>query len=497
MIYICKETESQAIWHSMIQRMNTKMNTNMKTDINFLLKMKKTLLLILLSACVALHANGQETGLMADGTTWNLYHNDHSEYMFIDGDTVVGGKACKVLRYHYKKDITSKGVTIIFACLYQEGKRILLYDSQNDGFYLYYDFGANVGDTIRWGREPCDTLVVTAVDTLCLRERKLRRVTFLNITKEYVHYPQVKHDGYVGRWIEGIGGEKGFHSFPYESYLPFTRLLDFRVGEDVTCDSRLFSEEAERYNLRMLSFNPVWSYPILSGKDTSSSLSETVTRKEVKVMIAGGYLPHVLLNVRTVTGNDMEGTDHELALYEKGGRVYIAEDYFDRYLNDIHPEISSPYKTREGRVAFYHILLYDFTLGVGDRYPCTGEVYVRETGTLTTRDGISRRTLLLSNGLVIVEGIGCINSPLGLFAYQNTEEGQAIDAKGTLASFGYVNKDGGIDSVYENGDMVLDNIKPHHQEDILPEAILDLQGRRLQGTPQKGIYIRNGRKYVR
>ncbi len=29
MIYICKETESQAIWHSMIQRMNTKMNTNM------------------------------------------------------------------------------------------------------------------------------------------------------------------------------------------------------------------------------------------------------------------------------------------------------------------------------------------------------------------------------------------------------------------------------------------------------------------------------------
>lgn len=35
MIYICKETESQAIWHSMIQRMNTKMNTNMKTDINF------------------------------------------------------------------------------------------------------------------------------------------------------------------------------------------------------------------------------------------------------------------------------------------------------------------------------------------------------------------------------------------------------------------------------------------------------------------------------
>ena len=462
-----------------------------------ILKMKRTLLLILLSASVALHANCQEMNFLADGSTWNLYHNDYSGYMFIDGDTVVGGKACKVLRYHYKTNKTSNGVTTSFACLYQEGKRILLYDSQNDGFYLYYDFGANVGDTIRWGREPCDTLVVTAVDTLCLRERKLRRVTFLNIPQEYVHYPQVQHDGYVGQWIEGIGGEKGFYSFPYESYLPFTRLLDFREGEDVICDSRLFSEEAERYNLRMLSFSPMWSYPILSSKESSSPLSETITRKEVKVMIAGGYLPHVLLNIKTVTGNNMEGSNHELALYEKGGRVYIAEDYFDRYLNDIHPEISSPYKTREGRVAYYHLLLYDFTLGVGDRYPCKGEVYVKDTGTLTTRDGISRKTLLLTNGLVIVEGIGCINSPLGLFAYQNTEEGQALDTKGTLASFGYVNKEGGIDSVYENGDMVLDNILPHPKGDILTKAIHDLQGRRLNGIPQKGVYIQNGRKMVK
>ena len=354
-----------------------------------------------------------------------------------------------------------------------------------------------MGDTIRWGSDPCDTLVVTAVDSVCLREKKLRRVTFLNITKEYVHYPQVKHDGYVGQWIEGIGGERGFQSFPYESNVPVQRLLDFREGEDVICDSRLFSEEAERYNLRMLSFSPVWSYTILNDKDTSSPLSQTITRKEVKVMIVGGYLPHVLLNVWTVTGNDMEGSDHELALYEKGGRVFLSEYHYDNYMHDIHPKISSPYKTREGRIVHYHILLYDFTLGVGDRYPCKGEVYVKETGALTTRDGISRKTLLLTNGLVIVEGIGCINSPLGLFAYQNTEEGQALDAKGTLASFGYVNKHGGIDSVYENGDMVLDKILPHPKRDILTKAIHDLQGRRLNGMPQKGFYIQNGRKMVK
>ncbi len=28
-------------------------------------------------------------------------------------------------------------------------------------------------------------------------------------------------------------------------------------------------------------------------------------------------------------------------------------------------------------------------------------------------------------------------------------------------------------------------------------SIHDLQGRRLKGTPQKGVYIQNGRKYVK
>ncbi len=31
MMYICKDGGCQAIWHSMIQRKNTKMNTTMKT----------------------------------------------------------------------------------------------------------------------------------------------------------------------------------------------------------------------------------------------------------------------------------------------------------------------------------------------------------------------------------------------------------------------------------------------------------------------------------
>lgn len=467
--------------------------------------MTKAYYLIFMLSCFSLHVKSQATDLLANGRIWNLYNvgkADYYGYMCIDGDTVVGGKPCKILWQHWKDNVITDGKTYVYRCMYQEGKRVYSYDSQNSCFYLLYDYGANIGDTVRWGREPCDTLVVTAVDSVCLRERYLRRVTFLNVSKEKDPYSYETHDGYVGQWIEGIGGKDGVDSRPYESDSYFLRLKDCREGEDVTCDSRLFSEEAGRYSLRMLSYNPVWSFSIMGGKGISSPRSETIIRKEVKMLSNGGmgmrgYIPHVILNVRTVAGNETEESDHELPLYEEGGRVFIAEDNFDRYLSDTHPEIGSPYKTREGRVAYYHLLLYDFTLGVGDRYPCTGEVYVRETGTLTTRDGISRRTLLLSNGLVIVEGIGCINSPFGLIAYQNTEEGQALDAKGTLASFGYVNKDGGVDTIYESGDAFLDDILLPWQRPFSPGAVHDLQGRRIIGVPQKGVYIQNGRKYVK
>lgn len=43
-------------------------------------------------------------------------------------------------------------------------------------------------------------------------------------------------------------------------------------------------------------------------------------------------------------------------------------------------------------------------------------------------------------------------------------------------------------------DVPLARTAPHHGSS---HAIHDLQGRRLKGTPQKGVYIQNGRKYVR
>ena len=110
------------------------------------------------------------------------------------------------------------------------------------------------------------------------------------------------------------------------------------------------------------------------------------------------------------------------------------------------------------------VLLYDFTLKVGDRYPCKGDVKVQSVEMVTTRDSVERRLLCLSNGQKILENVGCISAGGELLGYQNTGLGYQL-TYGTndnpdIYSFGGLMKFSEIGSgtdevirVYENGDF--------------------------------------------
>lgn len=82
-------------------------------------------------------------------------------------------------------------------------------------------------------------------------------------------------------------------------------------------------------------------------------------------------------------------------------------------------------KTVDGEV-----ILYDFTKEKGDVYRSIEgheDITVVEVGSMTTNDGLLRKTMTLSNGAVIVEGMGCIlkgtllnyldNNPLSFLTY--------------------------------------------------------------------------------
>ena len=196
---------------------------------------------------------------------------------------------------------------------------------------------------------------------------------------------------------------------------------------------------------------------------------------------------------------DNEGEDNRFLIHirEDNGRVLIPKDDYTGYCKSclgISPETNPLLAEGEDE-----ILLYDFNLRAGNTYPFPGNVTVKETGEITY-DDTAFSYQLLSNSLLIVEGIGCVNSYGGLIAYQSTPMFGVFDR--FVTCFNWVVAEDYQKEIFQYQNVVSeDQLLGINEASInhLPQnrSIHDLQGRRLNGIPQKGIYIRNGRKYVR
>jgi hypothetical protein len=196
---------------------------------------------------------------------------------------------------------------------------------------------------------------------------------------------------------------------------------------------------------------------------------------------------------------DGEKNDDRLFVHvrEDKGRVFVLKDdyisfCFSKY--GIGPDISSMQADEEDE-----ILLYDFNLQVGDTYPSPDHVTVEETGDITY-EGSSYPYQLLSNSLLIVEGVGCVNSFGGIIAYQSAPAFGNFDRYATFLNFVIVEDDQKeifqyLNVVSENLLLgICNNYFNNHPE---VSSIHDLQGRPLNGAPQKGVYIKDGRKYLK
>ena len=200
------------------------------------------------------------------------------------------------------------------------------------------------------------------------------------------------------------------------------------------------------------------------------------------------------------SGNDGEEGGLRVHVRDDNGRVFILkDDYISLCVSKygVNPDISSMQVDGEDDV-----LLYDFSLSVGDTYPIPGHVTVTETGEISF-DGTAYPYQLLSDSLLIVEGFGCVNSFGGLFAYQSSPVMTFYDGYYRYVTFlnwlvvyddereifQYMNhiSEEQLLGVYD------DSVSKHPQD----SPIYDTQGRRLVTPPSHGIYIRGGRKYGR
>ncbi len=254
-----------------------------------------------------------------------------------------------------------------------------------------------------------------------------------------------------------------------------------------------------------------WNFFFLNGNTV------TLNGKEYKPFVSEAPLYSTAKGFKAVSATPKatpftlkQGENYTIGLRNEDGKVYANYDEYIHYLNYTsthqppynylysfgNPDCF-PYRvTDDGEV-----ILYDYTMQEGDVYAHVdgcADILVSVVSEVTLADGKPRRRLDLSNGLVIIEGLGCVNSTGMLLDYLNP-------ANSREGFFSYLEWYG-----EENGDFINDfateiKIKdtgtssisaPETSFDRQNSIVYDLQGRRLKTVPEKGVYFRGGKKIV-
>lgn len=188
----------------------------------------------------------------------------------------------------------------------------------------------------------------------------------------------------------------------------------------------------------MLTDNPYWiyNYDFDYNENNSNTHSNSTYGIGISVKgeksIKGKIYKKLYLVALQYAGYSTRSTDngdanYALALREEGGKVLVDYDEYMNYLrkefvkNNIIPRGDSlfiPYhETQEGE-----LVLYDFNMQIGDKYSHIEgyqDISVVDINQIVFEDGKNRKLFTLSNGVKIIEGIGCINSCGLLFDYLN------------------------------------------------------------------------------
>ena len=426
--------------------------------------MKKYFFALLMFPLTAL-AKDIYSSFVVEGKTWKMMLTDASHVYdregscFLKGDTVIGGHKC--LKMFSTDSYSDEGATYECA-VYQEGDKVYGIRNGQVEPALWYDFGAKVGDELYIGNE--EKGVVQKVDTLWFAQVGFKRF--------YVRF----HGGTIC-WLSGIGNVRD----PMK-ILP----MPGRINEVLSCDvdGQPILKNVVYYiknHESLLDEDKVWTV-----RSVSSNLEQTVWFHEYEFMgeSSDSHIDGFSLK-RLYTRSRMESEDewsewHDASSVgeDNSGKVYYGDGSFDA-----------------------NALTMDFSLLVGDVIRKDGPrswVVTAVTDTIlgNSVDKTPRRCIYLSrsfNGELLsedynrdvwIEGIGSLRyGPVGL-------EGDKPGASSTLIN---CTQQGRVIYQYEEATSV-PQIRQHHAD---TGKAYDLQGRRMAGEPERGIYIRDGRKVVR
>ena len=174
-----------------------------------------------------------------DGKVWKVGGKNSGnpvqlvEYYYFDGDTIIGGKACKKMmcqRYvspDFSDDYwTSKPSLSYVGAWYEEDKKVYLCQEKSQYMYLMYDFSLEANDTV----------ILTDYHPLFIIGPKQTRGIegFKGVYRDIMICGGEGQDIYSTTWLDGIGGIDGptRNVYPETEYDP-TFLMACYVGDEV------------------------------------------------------------------------------------------------------------------------------------------------------------------------------------------------------------------------------------------------------------------------
>ena len=200
---------------------------------------------ILFLACICCAASAVGQPYLNETSRWKQYYRysvyppgitfEEDIWIQLDGDTVVGNTIYyRVLKtgigttyYTQEGDTTFHGPILQYLDpVREEGRAFYAYNRMAQEEYLLYDFGGDVGDTLKSGYCKRDSII--AIDTLYLGD----------VPRKQFHLPS-SFPGEISTLIEGVGSTFGFYWQPCNVVpTPFLKLQCFsQDGAYISFDS--------------------------------------------------------------------------------------------------------------------------------------------------------------------------------------------------------------------------------------------------------------------
>ena len=441
----------------------------------------RKLLFLILGLFALTHASGQKKTyepLLEDGKMW-VYEHHYVDINFnfltcesrdwIEGDTVIDGRSIyKMYSIDYYEEDARPTVSYWYE---EEGK---VYNYVQGKSFLVYDFTLSQGEILPPGLPGyigIPECQVEEVDTICVRGHYRRRLS--------LSYP------YEGRcWVEGVGT-------PGRVYESLGHLVSdgkrYYLQSCYLGDSLVFGKEdfdAPPYtgpgSTPLVEGNKVWRYKVSNPSSPPEYYYEWLEKYYLEGDTVVGGHECLRLYHDSDCPFQMYGRHYSGAVYEEGMRVYV-----------FYPGSTEP------------TVLYDFTGEQDDTLLLTNTPFVVLGRTDIDYDGTPRVVLDVAPSpamdihAIWIKGIGCPRGSVMNISYwapgSYRYELESCEVDGVV-----IYEKSRFEQIYKSTLLV-----PHLTESGESPStyhqgrLYDLTGRRIASPPAHGVYIQNGRKYVR